>query len=139
MPGRAYANTFQLIAENGDLSAVLTTSEIERDMFHGLNPYMIFNLSELEHEKHHLPAYLTEKFGPLGNPDKHPDINLLNEAIGAIKETRLEIAAKLLPNLLQDRAVEAQIEQGEHPSRNMLDQFLSDRASKPAPQPPQQG
>lgn len=136
---RAYANGFQFTYEKGGIAAVLTTSEIERDAFHGLEIRMTFNLQELKHERRYLPAYLTEKFGDLGNPEKHPDIALLNTAIKVIEEKQADINAKLLPNLVQDWAAEAQIAQASHPSQNMLLSFLSDRASKPAPPIPQQG
>ena len=137
--GSAYTNSFKLIAENGDIAAVLTTAEIERDHRAGLDIRMVFTLAELEHEKRHLPAYLNEKFGPLANPEKHPDINLLNEAIKTVRQAKEATASTLLQNLLLDRATEGQIVQEAHPSQNMLQNFLSGTASKPAPPHPQQG
>jgi len=136
---RVYIDNFNLVTENGAPAIRLTSAKVESDMFAGLDIRMNFTLEALRNEIKCLPAYITETFGINNNLEKHPDIIMLKDAVKMLESKLAETATTPLQCLLLDQATEAQIAQASHPFANMLLDFLSDKASEPAPQSPQQG
>jgi len=137
MKTRIYHETFKIVSEAGKPEIRFFPVEIERDQYHGHDIRMDFRLEHLDNEIEHLPAYLKEQFGNAAGGEDDPDMILLRRARAALVQKNEEIAAKLLPHLLQHLAVEAQIEQASRLSPNTPDRSLYDIVAEPVPPSPQ--
>ena len=130
---RSFRDTFRIITLNDSLIAHVDCTNVAESVMFGRDPYIDYTLSELALEIQRHPIHLEEQFNYTGPNEKHPDIITLKRAYASLEKSIAEKkAATLLPNLLQDRAIEAQIARASHPCANMLDDFLYGTASTPA-------